>query len=256
MRDSRGPFRYRECVTGGSKIMPRNRRTAGTLVRQRRLSRRMPRMYAREMRQYALRIGLTIWAWNSLHASMFQLFWFLVSADRVGGRALAHGMWHAIQNDSAQRQMVREAAIATLASRPKLRDNVLWAVASANVLGGYRNIAAHTAATFNPLRTTIPSADWASTRTPAMRKFEKLDHTKFWGSLAADLRVLSSYVSYLAHETHLPGVGPPLPRRPKLQSLAPIRQIEAQINQDAQIAAQALPKSPSQPKGRKATKRT
>ena len=56
-------------------------------------SRRLPRDYAPLIRRYASQTGLALWAWNSLHANVFVLFWFISTPKEVG-RELAHGIWH------------------------------------------------------------------------------------------------------------------------------------------------------------------
>jgi hypothetical protein len=216
-------------------------------------SRRLPRMYAPMIRRYALRTGLALWAWNALHSSVFMLFWYITS-PKNSGREFAHGLWHTIQNDTAQREMVRQVAKVRLSDRPALQERVLWLLKQTDKLGAYRNIAAHTAAVFNPLIEHNPIAS-PSARSAAIAKFNKVDHAKFWVLLTGDLHALSTYAVRLAIDVHFPRAGGSSLRRPRLQSPALIDRIEYQLNQAAQIAMQNRPKSSSPRKPRAARKR-
>lgn len=65
-----------------------------------------------------MRTGLALWAWNSLHANLFMIFWFLLARGHPEGiREMAAGIWHQIQNDSTQREMLLSVARSQLATK-------------------------------------------------------------------------------------------------------------------------------------------
>jgi hypothetical protein len=75
--------------------------------------------------------GLALWAWNSLHANLFLIFWYLIR----GGyprmtRTTAHRIWHTIQNDSAQREMLLGAAQTDARVNSELLARVIWLVST------------------------------------------------------------------------------------------------------------------------------
>src|SRR5437016_5645567 len=85
------------------------------------LSRRLPIGFSAEIRRYATQTGLAVWAWNSLHANLFLIFWFLLRRDRPEGiRPMAAGIWHQIQSDSTQRAMLLSTARSELSARKQV----------------------------------------------------------------------------------------------------------------------------------------
>jgi hypothetical protein len=86
--------------------------------------RRLPSAFAKEIRAYAARTGLAAWAWNALHANLFTMFWFLISQGNASYHATAHRIWHTIQNDSTQREMLLNRLLKK--SLPILPEVIPW----------------------------------------------------------------------------------------------------------------------------------
>lgn len=82
--------------------------------------RRLPSHFTQKVSRHARHIGEIAWAWNSLQANLFQLFHAIVSPKN---HALAYGLWHLIQSDKTQREMVLEAARAGVADK-QIRSNI------------------------------------------------------------------------------------------------------------------------------------
>lgn len=222
---------------------------ARIITRKHVLSRRINRQFSKEIRQYATRTGLALWSWNSLHGNMFLIFWFLTARGHDFYHETAYSMWHAIQNDSTQREMLLNVANAELSKNNRLLAKIRWLVKIANQLAHYRNIAAHTHAIFSPQFQIIPVADATASREAARKRFNEIKHDQFWRSLSGDLNSLSLYARAIAF--HILGWNDPpapLPHRPRLRSLAQIDRIEGQIGRLAQSEANSLPQSPSRRK--------
>jgi hypothetical protein len=194
--------------------------------------RSLPGDFSKEIRAYAARTGLALWAWNTLHANLFLLFWFITSRGHGTYHATAHRLWHTIQSDATQRKMLLNLATANLAN--PLLGNVRWIIQTTNRLSTYRNIAGHTPAVFSPYYEQQPTADPASAREHAHKRFNEIKHNQFWRLLVGDLISLSTYTGAVATEIQEPGFGGPLPRKPRMQCLAQIARIEGEISRLAQ----------------------
>jgi hypothetical protein len=146
----------------------------------------------------------------------------------------AHRIWHTIQNDSTQREMLLNVAKAHLAFQPALLEPIQWIIKTAYRLAIYRNIAAHTPAVFSPYFRERPAAEPVSTRDPMRKSFNEIKHDEFWRLLLGDANALSAYTAAVATEIPQPGLGGPLPRKPRMRCLARIDRIEGQISRIAQ----------------------
>jgi hypothetical protein len=227
----------------------RSGRTVRLIKMRPNVSRRLPKQFAKDIRRYAMRTGLATWAWNSLHANLFLIFWFLQNPAHIPSkRNMAHGIWNTILNDSTQREMLKIAAEAELAERKHLLRHVSWILSKTNRFSTYRNVAAHTAAVFSHFLTRLPTAEGSSTREPMRLRFNAIDHQRFWKILSADLTALSHYAARVAFEIYRPGFDGPLPNRPRLRSLRQIDKIEGQIGRLAQSAERSLQPSASREK--------
>lgn len=216
------------------------------VVRQkpRAVSRRLPAAYSKLIRQYAMQTGLAVWAWNSLHANLFTMFWFLLGRGRPEGmKPTVESVWHQIQNDSTQRTMLLSVARSELGARKQMLRRVEWLINVAGRLSAYRNIVAHTPAIFSPYMVAIPIADPTAAREQARLRFNEIKHDEFWRKLTGDLNALAQYAHRLAFDIYRPGFDGPLPHRPKLRSLEQIQRIEGQIGRLAQSAAPPHPQS-------------
>jgi len=217
---------------------------------------RLPKEFAASIRKYARQTGLAMWAWNSLHAHLFVIFWLVLRGGTNAGvtRATAHRIWHTIQSDSTQRAMLLSVAQNQPALNKQQLARIVWLIQATNRFSVYRNIAAHTPALFSRYLISIPRADPTSTRETARDRFNEIKHDHFWRLLTGDLNALALYAVHLALSIRPLTSGSPLPHRPQLRSLEQIAQIEAQISRLAQSEAPRLPRASSHPK-RKSSRR-
>jgi hypothetical protein len=89
---------------------------------KRKTSPRKPPVYDHvKFRAHIVQVGEIIYLWNRVHDNLFQIFWGIVGpADHT----LAFELWHVIQSDSAQREMVQKTAIVRLKGR--MLADALW----------------------------------------------------------------------------------------------------------------------------------
>ena len=161
-------------------------------------------------------------------------------------QATAHRIWHTIQNDSTQRDMIAGTVQTHPWIPPALAKRIIWLLKTADRLSTYRNIAVHTPALFSRYLKTIPSAEPQSTRTTTRLRFNEIRHDQFWRFLTGDLNALSLYAAHIAEATRVPAIGTvSLPRRPRLRSLSQIDRIEGQISRLAQSGGQRPQRSSS-----------
>lgn len=203
------------------------------------LSRRLPHGFEKQVRKYALHTGLASWAWTRVHGQLFLMFWFAMSSkgEIDAMHPTAHSIWHQIQNDSTQREMLISVVRTRLFDQKQLVANVEWLIKTLNRLSTYRNILVHTEAIFSPYMRQAPAASPAGARTGARQRFDNITHDKFWRDLAGDLNALTSYSFSLS--TIMQTLSPQRSslRKPKLLSLAQIDRIEGQISRLAQSKA-------------------
>lgn len=218
-------------------------------------SRRLPSINAGAFRRHAQRVGMAVLAWNDLHANLYLIFFNLIGItdSLLASEQVAYNLWHVIQNDKTQRDMLQQAANAKLAPDKITLEKLNWILAQAQKLSTYRNIAAHTAIIFHQTTGDRPRADPWSSRSMAQERHRIIDHDKFWRLLAGDLSALSRYAARLADELWRPWRTGPSLRKPRLQSLPLIDQIEDQLSRDRQAAARARQKPSSPRKPRKGT---
>lgn len=192
-------------------------------------TRRLPKGMEKQIRRYAQDIGLVMWAWNRLHAHVFEIFWYvLTGSDRPAqGHALAVGLWHQIQNDSTQREMLIEAARVELSSNPAALTRLEWLLARIKDLSKYRNVAAHVDAVFSPHMRKRPAGNPVASRLQYGMRFDLIDHRRFWKIFAGDLNILGHYALRLSRPIY--GFPEPWPRKPKLLTPPLISKIEGEI---------------------------
>ena len=218
-------------------------------------SRKPPGTDAKAFRRHAKRVGMAVLAWNDLHANLYLIFWFLIGpSGHPDEKQVAYGVWHTIQNESTQRDMIKEAATVKLANDRKLLSRITWILEKAERLSPYRNMAAHTAVLFHWITGAAPRPDPWSSRALHRDRYRLIDHDHFWRSLAGDLSALSRYAARLSDDLWRPGHTRSSFRKPALLSLPLIDRIEGQIGRQKQIAAQSGQPISSRPKARKGKK--
>jgi len=91
---------------------------------------------------HALAIGRIVIAWNEFQENLGQIFASLF--DRADYRS-ALVAWHALENDRAQREMIRAVAKLKLGSESKAFREINWLLEQANQqLSNQRNFGIHT----------------------------------------------------------------------------------------------------------------
>ena len=98
-------------------------------------------------RPYALEIGKFALEWNRLHENLYLLF--SAALGEGENMLLAYKVWHSLQSDRAQREMLRAAAQVTFATDaqkrayPKALNDTIWLLDRTQSLANRRNDALH-----------------------------------------------------------------------------------------------------------------
>lgn len=172
------------------------------------------------VRRHASHVGQIMWGWNFLQAAMFQIFHQVTSP---ANEDLALTLWHTIQSDKTQREMMLGAAQVTLANNPRLLARIEWVVKRANDLSPFRNDGAHTGISLgynagSPNRLKVYPDRKAGKPSAVARLLDKPVET-YWRKVRDDLWVLGRYASSLAgqvNDAHYPSL-----QKPRLLMLQP-----------------------------------
>ncbi len=185
----------------------------------RRISRRIPRHITVAVRQHNRQVGDILWAWNLVQDQLFGLFSYFF-ADK---RHLSSAIWHTIQSDKVQREMLSAIARADLPANSKTFANIKWLLDRIGDLSPLRNDPAHTpiyVARLSVGSALIPSA--ISGRPAAVDRLTARPTKQIWRAARADLFVLAVYAREISIRLENPtrqALLGPLPRRPALLSL-------------------------------------
>jgi hypothetical protein len=216
--------------------------------------RKRPKAQAQSFRKYAQRVGAAVLSWNDLHANLYLVFWYLIGSTKnlIPKEQVAYQLWHVIQSDRTQHQMLQGVAEAKLVNDTVALERITWILKSAQTLSAYRNLAAHTAIMFNG---PVPYAEPWSTRSSHRDRHQIIDHDKFWRLLSGDLIALSQYTANLADDLWRPGHSRPSLSKPNLRSLPLIEAINNQLRHEDQAPKRQHASSPQKPqKGKKSKK--
>ena len=183
------------------------------------VSRKIPERRRPVIQTHAQHIGEIMIAWNEVQSNLFMLFWAL---NRAANYETMHGIWHCIQSDKTQRDMVTAAAKGVLKEKGQRRMlvKIEWLIARIADLSPYRNDSAHTPIFFQIDHDgkTLLIYDFISARKPALERLELNPISKIWARVRGDIYALSRYTSSISDEL-LYGEDPsqpPFPRRPRL----------------------------------------
>lgn len=182
------------------------------IVPKKRLPRKPPRHVQILNQRHARQIGEITLAWNNLQADLYEIFAALV-ADK--NHDLAHGLWHSIQSDKTQRDMLKSVARAVLSQRKRLLANIEWIIKKAEMLSPFRNDAAHTAMSFHTGR--FAPNPHASRKQSLDRLYLKPVSVN-WRKVRGDLYVLGSFAKWMWAEVADPGSVATWPHRPQLNT--------------------------------------
>jgi hypothetical protein len=119
-RASRRIYRFRDIkVRRPMTKLPKNigvtvENAAGRIVR-------VPsqKQLEKQFEPYAIELGKLVYAWNRLHEKLFDLFWAVTGLQNGN---IANAIWHSIDRDRAQRQMLRKAAQVLFAHEKRWRE--------------------------------------------------------------------------------------------------------------------------------------
>jgi hypothetical protein len=176
-------------------------------------------------RRHAHQAGEVITAWNDLKASLFGIFGALLrmnSQPRYDGNGdLPLALWHSIQSDSTQRELLLAAATAQLrAKSADLLRRIRWLRDTIDKLAHLRNDPAHTPIAFasSPDGDSYLVQDWFTGRPAAVNRLGKTPLHTTWRKMRGDLFALSAYAVAIRVFIQTSGAMP-LPHRPRLLSL-------------------------------------
>jgi len=188
-------------------------------------------------------LGRSVWAWNYCHAAFARIFGFILHRDN-GNPGLA--MWHTLQSDTAQRNLLIAAASESLPKKSKALAAIIWASRMAEILSTIRNDAVHVSSTFT---THLPRRRLVIDKmTTSPKRGSRLDgkdlnqtHTLLFGDLVA----LGGYVNALLFEIVAPGQRP-LPRKPSLRSIPKSHRVSRKVRRRRDRPKQQRPPASSQ----------
>ena len=181
------------------------------------LSRQLPAKMRPIFRKHAQQTGQIMAASNILHSMFFCIFWTLVAKDN---HALAHGLWHVLRSDKAQRDMVLVAAQTTLKKNRRLLVQIKWAKERADDLATHRNDPVHT--TMFPVDTDGRPELWLDMFAAKKASLDRLTQTPtdhLWQRTCGDLTALYRYCGHIFLALALPDEHLTLPKRPQLQAV-------------------------------------
>jgi hypothetical protein len=202
------------------------------------------------VRQHARHVGELIIAWNRVQSAMFDLFWVIIGKDR---HALAHAIWHTIQSDKNQREMLVSAATATLVSEDdkdkkrvkanaKTLDHIKWITNMAHQLSPYRNDPAHANIMFSSAGGSVAVVpDFASTRWAVLDRLTEKPTAQMWQRVRGDLYAVADFAVSLRISLTDPDWPYALPARPKLRVA---QEKNAKGGPASRLRRKARPKSP------------
>lgn len=202
---------------------------------KRTLPRRPPANVRALNESHARQIGEISIAWNSLHVGFYEIFMALMpTADA------AFGIWHTIQSDKGQRDMMLQAARGIMKDRKKLLANLEWVAEKATMLSTFRNDAMHAAMNF---RSGAYSADPLSTRKQALQRLAIVPIDKSWKNVRGDLYALTSYANFIWAEVFDPGCLRFWPYRPRILT-KPTKVPVTEVRRNRKVKQRAKPITP------------
>ena len=185
-----------------------------------RYSRRIPFQISGAVKTHARQCGEISFVWNLLQDAFFHMFWGVVGDYRGDRHDMAHALWHSIQSDKTQREMLRDAAESRPDLPPELVGHIKWAVRMAEKLATFRNDAIHTPVRFAVVPTgTFTQYQRVSGRRQAVDRLTINPSASYWRVVRGDLAVLVAFCElvYRRHAAHGPLA--PSTRRPPLLAL-------------------------------------
>jgi hypothetical protein len=179
---------------------------------------RVPRIlvkkYKKPVEKISTPIGELVWASNAANGAFLLLFCEIVNPkdDRVG-----ISIWHALKSDSAQRDVLLAAALAT--AKYSIASRVKWAMQKAGKLSSIRNDAVHTTIMFDYKRAMKPKiVDVFVAEVRRRRMSSHSNIARVFRTAKNDFVQLTFYVTSLLRVMQDDTDSEPWPNRPKLRS--------------------------------------
>ena len=254
-------FRFALVIESGrgfGGVFSIRKRTSSRLLRERvmanpsgksgaSVSRRLPSGdRKRGLKKHTRLVGEVVWAWSELQKA--YAFAFSQTVDNEG-TMIGHAIWTALNNDSAQRDILDEALYYSLKVKAAQRKRIQWAIKETGHLKRYRNDIVHGARGWEiTTRGLIPT--FSSYGNPINRLVRYADRESDDGEwlagpdihqlmvlLRGDLMQLAAYVKEIGRA--IAGRKPSaLPRKPRL------------LARKFALAAETKAKSPKRRQGR------
>jgi len=188
---------------------------------KRKLSRRVPKLIQSSARKHARQIGEIALAWNALQDALFVLFWAIATENRYEDYHKAHAIWHTLQSDRLQRELLMAVANANLNLPKRLVGHLKWVVERTAKLSEFRNDAIHTPVRFVPLTSgqAIPIPAEISARKQAVERLRQTPTAQTWRRVRGDLIVLADFCNAIYGHIVVSGLSTTWPDRPRLLTI-------------------------------------
>ena len=184
-----------------------------------RLKRQIPGLLTQAVKRHNQQVGNIVWAWNLAHEQLYVLFAYFIQESKR-----ASAIWHVIQSDKTQREMLLATALAALGETAPLYVEIKWLCDRVGDISTFRKDPAHTPIhvkgplTVGFLPPLGPSE--ISGRPQAVERLTTKPTAQFWRAARDDLYMLGLYAWHIHYQLRYPGViGHALPHRPSLLSL-------------------------------------
>ncbi|MBO6521194.1 MAG: hypothetical protein JJ900_09755 [Rhodospirillales bacterium] len=181
-------------------------------------SRQIPSFFKEPLDKISSSIGEMVWAWNYCHSALHRLFASVVNPQNL---AIGFSIWHAIQNDSTQRDMLLKAARAELHNDKKLLKQVEWIHERLTKLAVKRNDVIHLA-TAVQVSTAKLIPDPISNRPNRVRRLSGEEILSDIHLLRGDLVVMANYIMAIHGKISF-DQNAPTPRKPRLKSIPAVQ---------------------------------
>src|ERR1019366_6955998 len=144
---------------------------------------------AQKRASYINELGELVYAWNALHENLCEVFCAVLSVPFEVSTAI----WHSIQSDRAQRNILRAATENAELKPAAARKSILWLVDQTNKLADKRNDAIHSPYAFvlyiqdPPVAELLPFAAMGNPRSRNLASKELLAEFRWYRETATAL---------------------------------------------------------------------
>jgi hypothetical protein len=165
---------------------------------------------------HALAIGRVVIAWNEFQEHLSWLFAQISSPDDY---QLPLAAWHALDNDRAQREMLRAVAVSKFPKGSKARTEIVWLIEQANQqLSNQRNFGIHTPFEVHTelgQKPVVRATRSGNRRAQAMRDKDALKEFAIYEEQIREMTAFATGLEFVLSPNHVGVI--PWPDRPQLQ---------------------------------------